>query len=105
MSVEDIPATITVPAIGIRTQDLIDHVDHLLDEARCIKDTGYFGAVNWADLGIADIEYRLSVIYKEAVPFCVVTVSEASPECKLATWLNVHLDTERFPRTYIECEW
>jgi hypothetical protein len=91
------------PRLGIIPADLIAHVEALLDEAREQQDE--MGAVNWADLGVADVEYRLSVIHPQEGPWCVVTVGEASPGCQLTGWLNERLDSARFPRTHIICEW
>jgi len=63
------------------------------------------GAVNWGDIGVSDIEYRLSLIYPEYGPQCVVLIEEASPDCGLSAWITRRLDPDRFPNTYIECEW
>lgn len=91
------------PKIGINTMDLIKEVEHLLDDAANHKSD--LGAVNWGDLGIADIEYRLSVLNTRERPRCVVVIEEASPNSLLASWLYERLDKEKFPNTYIECEW
>jgi hypothetical protein len=90
--------------IGVVTQDLIDEVERLLVKARRQRKED-LGAVNWGDLHVADIEYRLSMLRPDDGPICVVTVEEASPDCKLAQWLYDQLDKERFHKTYIECEW
>ena len=92
------------PRLGINTQELIDEIERLLEQARS-EDVDGMGAVNWADLGIADIEYRISVLRPGDGPLCVVLVEEAAPGCGLQGWLNGHLDTTKFPCTYIECEW
>jgi hypothetical protein len=96
-----------LPKLGIVTADLIAEVERLLEEAKAESMTGSsaFGAVNWADLGISDIEYRLSVTDAKATPYCVVTVEEASPTSHLAGWLTSRLDPDRFPGVYVECEW
>lgn len=91
------------PRLGINTAELLAEVDRLLELAR--NDPAYMGAVNWADLGVADIEYRLSMLRPQDGPCCVVAVEEASPTSHLRFWLNEKLDKARFPNTYIECEW
>ena len=98
------PTATDLPRLNINVAELIKHVEELLEEAATdTPDTGR--AVNWADLGVADVEYRLSLLEPSAGPWCVVTVGEASPDCALAAWLNDRLDQERFPLTCIECEW
>jgi hypothetical protein len=92
------------PKLGINTLDLMEHIDRLLDRAAG-EDRDEMGAVNWADLGIADIEYRISILHPEDGPCCVITVEEASPHSGLQQWLNIQLDAARFPNTHIECEW
>ena len=96
------PKTTELPLIGINGSDLLDAVRRLLTEAEAEKSE--MGAVNWGDLGVADIEYRLSMMWP-GVPFCYVIVEEASPGCKLQEWLNARLDKTKFPNTYISCEW
>lgn len=91
------------PKLGINTQELTDHVEALLKRASDSK--ADMGAVNWGDLGVTDIQYRLSMLQPEYGPFCVVTVEEASPGCGLSDWLNRELDSKKFPATYVECEW
>lgn len=91
------------PRLGIVTADLVAEVNRLLDQAKGEKAS--LGAVNWGDLGVVDVEYRLSILRPQDGPCCVVTVEEASPEAALARWLNDRLDKVRFPNTYIECEW
>lgn len=90
------------PALGIRTEELVAEIERLLEEAR--KSKGEWGAVNWGDLGVADVEYRLSML-RPTEPWCVVTIEEASPDCKLGRWITDQLDETRFPNTYVECEW
>ncbi len=85
------------------TEELIVAVEALLVEAAVSKDE--MGAVNWGDLGIVDIEYRLSMMYPRYAPSCIVMIEEASPDSRLAAWLNGRLDRSRFPNTWIECEW
>jgi hypothetical protein len=63
------------------------------------------GAVNWADIGVRDVEYRLSMIGPVAEPYCFVLVEEAEPHGRFAQWLNERIDSVRFPNTYVECEW
>jgi len=92
------------PKIGINTEALIEHVNGLIAEA--INDgEQHLGPVNWADLSVADVEYRLSMLDRTDGPYCVVIVEEASPDCGLRAWLNERLDKVKFPRTHIECEW
>jgi hypothetical protein len=91
------------PRLGINTRELIAWVECMLEKAATQKDD--LGAVNWGDLGIADIEYRLSVLHPGFGPACVVRIEEASPNCKLAEWLYDALDKVKFPSTYFECEW
>ena len=91
------------PQIGINTSELATEVECLLEAARESKTM--MGPVNWGDLGIADIEYRLSMLDANATPRCVVLIEEASPISELASWLNAHLDGTRFPNVWIECEW
>lgn len=91
------------PQLGIDTTELKSEIKRLLDEARVTASA--WGAVNWGDLGVADIEYRLSMLYPEDGPQCVVIVEEASPDAPIADWLNDNLDKIKFPRTWIECEW
>ena len=94
------------PKIGIVTADLVAEVERLLLEAASEAEgkTFHFGAVNWGDLGVVDVEYRKSMLHPDK-PHCVVRVEEASPECDLAQWIGERLDKERFPNVYIECEW
>jgi len=71
------------PQIGINTAELLAEAERLLELARASRED--LGAINWGDLGVHDIEYRLSMLSPESVPRC--------------------LDKERFPNTYFECEW
>lgn len=91
------------PRLGIVTADLVAEVQRLLAEADAANVD--LGAVNWADLGVRDVEYRLSMLAADAEPMCVVLVEEASPDSELGPWLNARLDKARFPRVFIECEW
>src|SRR3990167_713255 len=94
------------PKLGINTQELINAIEADIAEARRLADSGEnFGAVNWGDIGVADIEYRLSMMRPEDGAGAYVIVEEAAPDCKLGQWLNDRIDRERFPVTYIECEW
>lgn len=63
------------------------------------------GAVNWGDLGVRDIQYRLSMLTPQDGPHCMVMIEEASPDCRLPTFLHDNLDQEKFPKVYFECEW
>ena len=90
------------PKLDINTQELIDEIERLLKEAS--KTKSYFGAVNWGDLGVSDVEYRMSMLGSFG-PYCVVVIDEASPECKLSNWIMEHLDRERFKHVYVECKW
>lgn len=91
------------PRLGINAEALRDAVERMLEVAADSK--AEMGAVNWGDIGVADIEYRLSMLYPNNGPRCIVTVEEAAPGCALQRWLNECLSDEHFPNTYIECEW
>lgn len=94
------------PRLNINTRELLDHVLENIEIARSRMHLGEdFGAVNWGDIGVSDIQYRLFVLDKDAQPFCIITVEEASPDCELGSWLNGVLDHARFPNCYVECEW
>ncbi len=95
------------PTMGINTRELIDAVEALIGKACRMhsKNKEKMGAVNWGDLSIRDIEYRLSLLRPQDGPHCVVMVEEASPTCAFTKWINDQLDTEKFPNTYVECEW
>lgn len=93
------------PKIGIKTQDLIDDVEALLKKAIRARNKFDFGAVNWGDLSVRDIEYRFSMLHPEDGPFGVVMIEEASPDCKLGQWIYEQLDKEKYSKVYIECEW
>lgn len=95
------------PKLGIKTAELRTTVEGLIEKARWAADAKQydFGAVNWGDLGVADIEYRLSMLAPGDGPTCVVLIEEASPDCGLARWLNERIDQSKFPRTFVECEW
>lgn len=90
------------PKIGINTKELLAEIERLLKKAA--KTRSDFGAVNWGDLGVADIEYRMSVL-TPGTPYCVVIIEEASPDCKLPSWIDERLDKTRFNNVYVECEW
>lgn len=90
------------PRLGINIEALRTAIERMLEVAADTKDD--MGAVNWGDLGVADIEYRLSMLWPTNGPRCVVTVEEAAPGCKLQIWLNECI-SNTFPNTYIECEW
>ena len=90
------------PKLGIKTKDLIDHVNGLIEKAS--KNKQSMGAVNWGDIGVVDVEYRLSMI-GEPDPWAVVIVEEANPSCELQAFLNDNLNKKMFPKTYIVCEW
>ncbi len=92
------------PKIGIDTEALVQSVEALICEAYKIRDES-FGAVNWGDIGVVDVEYRLSMLRSDAVPSCWVLIEEASPDCRLADWLMKRIDAEKFPYTYVECAW
>lgn len=91
------------PRMGINTEELRTEVERLIEQASLAKEE--MGAVNWGDLGIADIEYRLSMLWPDRGPRCVVTVEEAAPDCELQRWLNRNLDRDKFLNTWVECEW
>jgi hypothetical protein len=94
--------TLEFPRLGIKTQDLLEEVGGLLQEA---GEEMELGAINWGDLGVADIEYRISVLTPEEGPWCVVVLEEADPDCKLPAWLSSRLDHGKFPNVRFECEW
>ena len=64
------------PAIGINPSELLRAVETLLREAA--ESDEKFGAVNWGDLGVVDVEYRLSMLDIHATPYFVVMIEEAS---------------------------
>ena len=100
----DPQSTNDFPKLGINTDELVADVEALISHASRSKEE--MGAVNWGDLGVKDIEYRLSMIRPQDGPRCVVIVEEAAPDCHLQTWLNEQMaNCSRFPNTYIECEW
>lgn len=83
--------------------ELVEHVTELLAEAATFKAS--MGAVNWGDLSVRDVERRVSVLCPEDGECYIVLVEEASPESRLAEWLNERLDGVRFPGVHVECEW
>jgi hypothetical protein len=94
----------TFPIIGINTGSLLRKVEKAIEEAR-IKDGSKEWGVNWGDIGVADIEYRLSMLdSSEPSPYCVVVLEEASPHSELARHVY-EIIKEEFPNTYVECEW
>ncbi len=90
------------PKLGIKTLELIAAVETALDEARAHK--GDFGAVNWGDLRVTDIEYRFSMLRPDDGPYAVVLVEEASPDCRLREWIYERINP-LFPNVHVECEW
>jgi hypothetical protein len=92
------------PEIGINVGELLAHVDALLADAR-FDTMNSFGAVNWADLKVVDIEYRHSMKLPRELPYCMVMLEEAAPTSGLARWLHDRLDSARFPRVFFECDW
>jgi hypothetical protein len=95
------------PKLGIKTDELRSAVQALIAQAFEMRGdkSQNFGAVNWGDIGVVDIEYRLSMLSPGDGPHCIVLVEEASPDSGLAGWLTERIDREKFPRTYVECEW
>lgn len=94
------------PKMNINTAELMAAIESLLGIAEEMRGVDVdFGAANWGDLGIADIEYRLSMLRPSDGPICMVTIEEAAPECKLAQFLYDNLDKEKFPNVYFECKW
>jgi hypothetical protein len=92
------------PKLVVNTQELTTEIENLLASAERSKEN--MGAVNWGDIGVKDIQYRLSMLTPQDGPHCVVIVEEADPGCHLQMWLNNHLqNSSRFPNTYVECEW
>lgn len=95
--------TLDFPRMGAETAALVAEVERLLELAAESKEE--MGAVNWGDLGVHDVEYRLSMLNPSYGPTCCVMIEEASPDSGLAMWIWDRLDKQRFPNTYIECEW
>lgn len=95
------------PKLGINTAELIAAIEADLIIARQLMKAREedFGAVNWGDLGVVDIEYRMSILHPEDGPHAFVLIEEASPDSSLAKWLNDRLDPVRFPSVHVECEW
>jgi hypothetical protein len=91
------------PRLGLNTEALTEEVERLLGLARKHGDS--MGAVNWGDLGVVDVEYRLSMLRPEDGPHCMVRIEEASPDCYLPRFLLEHWDAGKFPNVYFECEW
>ena len=54
------------PRLNINTEALRTEVERLL--AMAGDDAENMGAVNWGDLGVADIEYRLSMLRPQDAP-------------------------------------
>jgi len=88
------------PVLGINTQELLDNCEMLIAKAKESKED--FGAVNWGDIGVRDIEYRLSMMSPSDGPECVVMIYEASPDCRLARWITEMLGMDR---VRVEAEW
>lgn len=89
--------------LSVNVTQLRSHLQELLSIAETMRQD--MGAVNWGDIGLVDIEYRRSLMHPEESAQCVVIVAEASPDSKLVSWLNEHLDKDRYPNISIECEW
>lgn len=93
------------PKIGINTADLVAAVEQAIAAAFALSREEDFGAVNWGDLGVVDVEYRMSMLRPNEGPTAVVMVEEASPDSKLAPWLTRRA-VERFgAQVRVECEW
>lgn len=96
--------TITVPAMGFRVQDLIDHVLELLVESRTARNPLDGRAVNYGDFGeesVFDVQYITSLTNENAKPECVVFIQQAYHNPLLIGWLNEKLDKKQFPRVSI----
>lgn len=91
------------PRININTEELLAAVEILL--ANAYANNADMGAVNWGDLGVHDIEYRLSMLTPQDGPHCVVMIEEASPDCRLPAFIYDNLDREKFPGVFFECGW
>lgn len=91
------------PKLGINIRALIARVEALIIEAGESKED--MGAVNWGDIGVVDVEYRISMIDPELGASCVVIIGEASPGCRLGRWISRQIDLRDFPNTSVECEW
>lgn len=91
------------PRIEINAQELVAEIERLLELAQAQR--ADLGAVNWADLGVADVEYRASLLYPDEIePHVIVRIQEASPNCGLPNWLRDRIQ-DKFPQVGIECEW
>jgi hypothetical protein len=96
--------TALLPRLGIDADDLVAEVERLI--AQAIEERPNVGGVNWANLRVVDVEYRISMLDPSAGPSCVVMVEEASPDCRLGAWVGERLDRKRFPGlVVVECEW
>ena len=95
----------SIPKLGYNTQALVDEAEFWIAKAcRMIsRNKEKFGAVNWGDIGVREVEYRWPV-YPAGDPYCVVTVEEASPDCELGRWLSQKISA-KFPQAHVECEW
>lgn len=93
------------PKLDIKTVELIDAVEALIEQARKEVQYHMHWGVNWGDIGVVDVEYRKSMLDKNSQPYCIVCVEEAASGGEFAAWLNKNLNTEKFSRTYIICEW
>ncbi len=91
------------PKLGINTQELLDQCRNLIDRAKTEEDVTNWG-VNWADIGVASIEYRKEMLNADSQPYCAVILEEASPSSELAQYVYNGLK-ERFPSVSVECEW
>jgi hypothetical protein len=91
------------PRLNINTADLIKEVERLLALAKKYGDA--MGAVNWGDLGVVDVEYRLSMLRPHEGPHCMVMIEEASPDCHLPNYLYENWDQTKFPNVDFECAW
>jgi hypothetical protein len=86
---------------------LRDEVNRLLAVADAMPDADRYnlGAINWADLGVVDIEVRSSLQHPESWPIIVVMIEEASPDCRLPRWLADNIDREKYAGVQFECAW
>jgi hypothetical protein len=91
------------PRLNINTEELRTEVEMLL--AAAAEDKEHMGAVNWGDLGVMDIEYRLSMLRPQDGPHCMVIIEEADPGCRLPMFLYENWDRAKYPGVYFECEW
>ena len=71
----------TLPPLEIDTKALIEAAERHMASRK--DDDQDFGAVNWGDLGVVDVEYRVSMLRPDPGRNASCMIEEASPDCKL----------------------